>query len=84
MTTMNKDKLDLDRGDEDIVFVRPDLDMEEVSEREEPRKVIRDRMEEQGLEWEKARIIGLFQDEFTLMLEENGSVLIDGEEVYSL
>lgn len=84
MTTMNKDKLDLDRGDKDIVFVRPDLDMEEVSEREEPRKVIRDRMEEQGLEWEKARIIGLFQDEFTLMLEENGSVLIDGEEVYSL
>jgi len=84
MTTMNKDKLDLDRGDRDIVFVRPDLDMEEVSEREEPRKVIRDRMEEQGLEWEKARIIGLFQDEFTLMLEENGSVLIDGEEVYSL
>jgi hypothetical protein len=81
---MNKDKLDLDRGDRDIVFVRPDLDMEEVSEREEPRKVIRDRMEEQGLEWEKARIIGLFQDEFTLMLEENGSVLIDGEEVYSL
>jgi hypothetical protein len=81
---MNKDKLDLDRGDKDIVFVRPDLDMEEVSEREEPRKVIRDRMEEQGLEWEKARIIGLFQDEFTLMLEENGSVLIDGEEVYSL
>ena len=84
MTTMNKDKLDLDRGDRDIVFVRLDLDMEEVSEREEPRKVIRDRMEEQGLEWEKARIIGLFQDEFTLMLEENGSVLIDGEEVYSL
>ncbi len=81
---MNKDKLDLDRGDDDIVFVRPDLDMEEVSEREEPRKVIRDRMEEQGLEWEKARIIGLFQDEFTLMLEENGNVLIDGEEVYSL
>lgn len=81
---MNKDKLDLDRGDKDIVFVRPDLDMEEVSEREEPRKVIRDRMEEQGLEWEKSRIIGLFQDEFTLMLEENGNVLIDGEEVYSL
>lgn len=81
---MNKDKLDLDRGDEDIVFIRPELDMEEVSEREEPRKVLEEEMKDKGLEWENAEIIGLFQNEFTLMLEEHGKVLIEGEEVYSI
>jgi hypothetical protein len=82
MTTMNEDRLEFDRGDDDIVFVRPDLDMEEVSEREEPRKVLREEMEEEGLEWRNAEIIGLFQGEFSLMLQEDGEILLDGEVVY--
>lgn len=80
---MNKDKIDIDRGDKDIVFVNPEIDMEEVSEKEDPRKFLEEEMKEEGLEWEKTRIIGLFQDEFSLMLDEDGKVLLDGEEVYS-
>ncbi len=79
---MNEDKLEFDRGDDDIVFVRPDLDMQEVSEEDKPRKVIRERMEDEGLEWRNAEVIGLFQDEFSLMLEDGGEVLLDGEVVY--
>lgn len=82
MMTMNEDRLEFDRGDDDIVFVRPELDMEEVSEEEEPRKVLREEMGEEGLEWRNAEIIGLFQDEFSLMLEEEGEVLLDDEVVY--
>jgi hypothetical protein len=84
MTTMNEDRLEFDRGDDDIVFVRPELDIEEVSEEEEPRKVLRSKIREEGLEWRKAKIIGLFQSEFTLMLEEDGKILLDGEVVYPL
>lgn len=83
MKKMNRENIETDRGDEDIVFVQTDIDMEEVSEEEEPRKVIREEMKEEGLEWENAEIIGLFQSEFSLMLEEEGKVLLDGEEVYS-
>lgn len=79
---MNKDRLEFDRGDKDIVFVRPELEMEEISEEDEPRKVIRQEMEDEGLEWENARIVGLFQEEFSLMLEEDGKVLVGDEQVY--
>ncbi|MFB6175202.1 MAG: hypothetical protein ABEJ87_04465 [Candidatus Nanohalobium sp.] len=80
---MNREKIDIDRGDNDIVFVRPELDMEDVSEKEDPRNFLEEKMKQEGLEWENARIIGLFQDEFTLMLDTKGKVLLDGEEVYS-
>lgn len=79
---MNEDNLEFDRGDDDIIFVQPDLDMEKASEKEEPREFIREEMKEEGLEWENAEIIGLFQSEFTLMLDEGGEVLLDGDVVY--
>lgn len=83
VTIMNKDRIDIDRGDKDVVFVDTELDMEQVSEKEEPRKFIKEKMEEKGLEWENARIVGLFSEDFSLMLEENGKVILDGEEIYS-
>lgn len=83
MKKMNKENIDTGRGDEDIVFVQPDLDMEKASEKEEPRKFIREEMEDEGLEWENARIVGLFREDFSLMLEEDGKVFLGGEEVYS-
>jgi hypothetical protein len=57
--------------------------MEEISETDEPRKEIEEHMGKQGLEWENAQIIGLFSEEFSLMLEEEGKVFLDGEKVYS-
>ena len=83
MKTMNKEDIDVDRGDKDVVFVDPDLDMEEISEKDEPRKIIEDEMKDQGLEWENARIVGLFSDDFSLMLQDGGKVFLDGEVVYS-
>lgn len=79
---MKREDLDLERGDKDIVFVDSDLDMEAVSEKEEPREFLKEKMEEEGLEWENARIVGIFQDEFSLMLQEDGKVTLDGEKVY--
>lgn len=80
---MNKEKIDMDRGDKDVVFVEPEIDMEEASEKDEPRKFIEEEMEKEGLEWENARIVGLFSDDFSLILEEEGKVLLDEEVVYS-
>lgn len=80
---MNREDIETGRGDEDIVFIQPDLDMEKASEKEEPREFIREEMQKQGLDWENAQIIGLFSDEFSLMLEEAGKVLLEDEEVYT-
>ncbi|MFB6115594.1 MAG: hypothetical protein ABEK04_04825 [Candidatus Nanohalobium sp.] len=79
---MKREDLDLERGDKDIVFIDSDLDMEQVSEKEEPRKFLKEKMEEEGLEWENARIVGIFQDEFSVMLQEDGKIILDGEQVY--
>lgn len=81
---MDKDKIDTERGDEDIVFVETEMDMEAVSDREKPREVLRKKMEEKGLEWEHAEIIGLFRKEFSLMLEENGKIMLEGKEIYKI
>lgn len=80
---MNKEDIDVDRGDEDVVFINTDLDMEKASEKDEPRKFIREEMEDEGFEWENAQIVGLFSEDFSLMLEDRGKIILEGEEIYS-
>lgn len=76
---MNKDKIDFQRGEEDIAFIETGLDMKEISDKDQPRKVLEDRMEEKGLEWKNARILGLFKQEFSLMLEEDAEISLNGQ-----
>lgn len=79
---MKRKDLNFERGDKDIVFVDSDLDMEKVSEKEEPREFLKEEMSEEGLKWKNARILGIFQEEFSIMLQEDGKVILDGEQVY--
>lgn len=79
---MKREDIDLERGDKDIVFVDTGLNMEEVSEKDDPRKFLNRKMEDEGLEWKDARIVGIFQDEFSIMLQDDGKVILNGEQVY--
>lgn len=79
---MDKSQIDFSRGDKDIVFVQPEMDMEMLSEEEEPEKILEEEMSEKGLEWENAYLIGIFQDEFSLMLQEEAEIELDGETIY--
>lgn len=74
---MKREDIDLERGDEDIVFVEfgDDIETSEMLENEEePREELRERMKSQGLEWENARIAAIFRDEFSLHLEEDAEI----------
>jgi len=76
---MNKENIDFQRGEKDIVFIETGLDMKEISEKDQPRKVLEEKMGEKGLKWENARILGLFKQEFSLMLEENAEISLNGQ-----
>ena len=80
---MNRERIDTERGDNDIIFIRPDTDMEKISDRDNSRKFLKKQMKKEGLEWEKSQIIGLFQEDFSLMLDEDGKIFLKGEKVYS-
>lgn len=79
---MKKDYIDFSRGDEDIVFIKTDADTSSIGEEENPRKALIQEMEDRGLELENAPIIGMFQGEFTVHLQEDSKIFIDGEQVY--
>lgn len=79
---MEESDIDFSRGAEDIVFISTDVDMEELAEMEDARDELKDRMSERGLEWENARLMGLFSGEFVLELEDNAEMWLDGEQVY--
>lgn len=78
---MDESKIDFSRGDDDIVFIQPDLDMEEVSEAEDPEQRLEDEMEREDLEWENCQLLGLFQDEFSLMMQEDAEIIFEGENI---
>ncbi|MFQ3308403.1 MAG: hypothetical protein ACI977_000638 [Candidatus Nanohaloarchaea archaeon] len=78
---MDKSNIDFSRGDEDIVFIHANLDTEELSEAEDPEEKLELEMKDKGLEWENAYLIGLFKDEFSLMLQEDAEIKLDGETV---
>lgn len=79
---LTEEDIDFSRGDEDIVFIHTGIDMEEISEKDNPRESLLERMEEYGLEVEKAEVIGIFSDEFSLLLKEGAKIMLDGEQVY--
>ncbi|MFB6147695.1 MAG: hypothetical protein ABEJ66_02315 [Candidatus Nanohaloarchaea archaeon] len=79
---LDREDIDLERGDEDVAFVHTAVDMEEISGKENSREVLLEKMEERGLEVENATVIGIFRDEFSLLLEENGEIRLEGEQVY--
>lgn len=79
---MDESQIDFSRGDKDIVFVQPDIDMEDLSEEQEPEKTLEEKMSERGLKWENAYLIGLFRSEFSLMLQEDAKIKLDGEIIY--
>jgi len=80
---MNRERIDTERGDNDIIFIKPDTDMEKISDRDNSRKFLKKQMKKEGLEWENSQIIGLFQEDFSLMLDEDGKIFLEGEKVYS-
>ena len=75
----SRDDIDFSRGDEDIVFVYTEIDTEELENKHDPREELLSLMEEKGLETENVRVIGIFKDEFSLLLEENAKIKLDGE-----
>lgn len=79
---MDKSHIDFSRGDDDIVFIQTDLDMEEVSEAEDPEERLEKEMSQENLEWENCQLLGLFQDEFSLMMKEDAEIRFEGEKVY--
>lgn len=79
---LERDDVDLSRGAEDVIFVHTSVDTEEFSDEDNPAGILLDEMEERGLEVENAHVIGIFRDEFSLLLEENARVKLHGEQVY--
>jgi len=79
---MDKSDIDFSRGDKDIVFIHTEIDTEEISEAEEPEEKLELEMEKKGLEWRNAQLIGLFQDEFSLILQDDAKIQLDGETLY--
>lgn len=81
-SNLSRDSIDFSRGDEDIVFVKTGIDMEEISEKDNPREALLEEMEERGLEVENAEVIGIFKDEFSLILEDDAKIFLDQEKIY--
>lgn len=79
---LTRDNIDLERGDEDVAFVHTEIDMKEVSEKDNSREVLLEKMEEKGLEVQNAQVIGIFKDEFSLILQEDAKITLNGEQVY--
>lgn len=82
---MKREDIDLERGDEEIVFVEfgEDIETSEMLEnKEEPREELKEMMKSEGLEWENARIAAIFGDEFSLHLEDKAEMKFRGEKLH--
>lgn len=78
---MDKSQIDFSRGDEDIIFIETSLDMEDVSEAEDPEESLEKEMSKKGLTWENCQLLGLFQNEFSLMMQENAEIYFKEEKI---
>lgn len=78
---MDQEDIDFSRGDDDIVFIQTDRDMEDISEAEDPEERLKKEMSLEGLEWENCQLLGLFQNEFSLMMKNDAEIRFEGEEV---
>lgn len=79
---MDKTQIDFSRGDDDIVFIQTNLDMEDVSEAEDPEERLEKEMGQEDLAWENCQLLGLFQDEFSLMMKDDAEIIFEGETLY--
>lgn len=85
MIMMEREDIDLERGDEEIAFIRlgEELDSSEMLEQaENPRERIEKELARRGIEWENTRIAAIFQDEISLHLEDEAEIKLDGEKIY--
>lgn len=79
---MKQDDIVFDRGDDDIVFIKTDIDTNDLAEVERPEE-LKTRMEdEEGLQLENAAITAIFSDEFAVHLHEDSKILLEDEQVY--
>lgn len=78
---MDRSDIDFSRGDGDIVFIYTEA-TEDMADKEEPRKALLEEMEERGLVIKNAKVIGIFKDEFSLLLKEDAEIKLEGEQVY--
>lgn len=79
---MDNSDIDFSRGDEDIVFIQTEVDSSDFPEDVDPRKKLLERVEEKGLEIEDGQIIGIFKDEFSVLLQEDTKITLNGEKIH--
>lgn len=79
---MEEEDIIFDRGDEEIVFIKADIDAQDLAEVEKPEELREMMNEEEDLEFENASITAIFSDEFAVHLHEDSKILLEGEEVY--
>lgn len=80
---VTEEDIDFSRGDEDIAFVHTEVDTSEISEKENPRQALLEEMELRGLKVENAEVIGIFREEFSLLLKDDARIILHGEEIFS-
>lgn len=79
---ISEEDIDISRGEKDVVFIHTEMDMEDVADREKPRQYLMNKMKKKGLKTENTRVIGIFQDEFSLLMEKNAKISLDGKQLY--
>lgn len=79
---MKEKDIVFDRGDDDIVFIKTDIDTDDLAEVERPEE-LRNRMkDEEDLEFENASITAIFSDEFAVHLHNDSKIFLEDEQVY--
>lgn len=81
MTDMKEADIDLSRGDGDVAFIETEV-TDDVAEEDNPRKALLEEMKEQGLEMENVQVIGIFKQEFSVLLEEEAEIKLNGKKIY--
>ncbi|QKQ98429.1 hypothetical protein GKQ38_02800 [Candidatus Nanohaloarchaea archaeon] len=79
---MKKEDIIFDRGDNEIVFVKTEIDTEDLAEVEKPEELKERMKKEEGLVLENATITAIFSDEFAVHLHEDSKITLDGEQIY--
>ena len=79
---MKKEDIVFDRGDEDIIFVKTDIDTDDLAEVEKPEELRKRMNQEEDLEFENASITAIFSDEFAVHLHDDSEIFLEDEQVY--